>query len=345
MKWFNNTSQTAGLEIYNGGLRLARFSVKPERGHVIRSSSCSLPRDTLNVSFQTENIQNSEAFRQAIKVAMASCSMTKGKKVGISLPREAVKMVVLPFEDIPVKKEAAMELIKWTVTRNLPVSIRDISVSWHDMGKDDQGRQVLLVAMAAEAVLAQYRQEMVSAGVLPVTLSSTALNRYNFYADFLPGRGGCVYLDISEYFITMAGFLEEIPLFFKTVKRGFVCGRLSMRSMEKAGKCVQNETASKHNGCDNEIFLMIDHCLHGWEEISFIQGVIVSNEADRAKTTRYLQQKGVDDVIIVASEGLFRAANDEYVVLSDQETAQFAAAAGAAQIRAQGKNGVVHETH
>lgn len=239
MKLFKGSKVAAGLEVFDGGLRVGLFSQKEKGCCLERGASLSLPEDILKISFKTENILDPEGFKKEVKKILNLCHF-KGGRLGVSLPHGTVKLMLQSFQEFPGDKQEMNALVKWTVTRKLALPPHGMTISWTPMGKDTKGHQVLLVAMMSELVLAQYRKELQSTGAIPVGFTPTAMNRFNFYASVLPMKGSCLYLALSRWVVTVAGFTDGVPLFFKTFRKGFL-----------------------HGGMDRhcrDIALVLDHC-------------------------------------------------------------------------------------
>jgi hypothetical protein len=147
------------------------------------------------------------------------------------------------------------------------------------MCRDAKGGQVLLVAMMSPSVLAQYRKEIQSIGAVPMGFSPTALNQFNLYASVLPVKGSCLYLALSKWLVTLAGFTEGIPLFFKTFRKGFLNGGMD------------------HHGRD--FSLMLDHCLMSCPGMVFSRIFVGLHGVKIENLQALLREKGISHVTIL----------------------------------------------
>jgi len=278
MKLFTGTKVAAGMEIFDGGLRGGLFS-QQDKGYCLeRGASLTLPEEILRISFKTENILDTEGFKKAVKKVLNVCRF-KGGRLGVSLPHGTVKLMLQSFQELPGDKREMKELITWTVTRNLTIPPHDIKISWSPMGEDTQGRQVLLVAMMSEPVLAQYRNEIQSTGATPVGFAPTALNRFNFYSSVLPMKGSCLYLALSRWGVTVAGFTKGLPLFFKTFRKGFLYGGVDRHCYD--------------------VSLVLDHCLMICPGLVFSHVFLAFHGGKIKKIQTLLRGKGLSHATIL----------------------------------------------
>ncbi|SMC50054.1 hypothetical protein SAMN02746065_10366 [Desulfocicer vacuolatum DSM 3385] len=278
MNLFKKIKSAAGLEVFDKGLRGGLFLQKDNLCSLERGASLSLSEEILKTSFKTENILDPDGFKDAVKKILGTCHF-KGGRLGVSLPHATVKLRLHSFQELPGDIRESNELVKWTATRNLAVSPHDIKISWSPMGKDGQGRHVLLVAMISKSVLTQYRKEIQSIGAIPVGFGPTALNRFNFYASALPMDGSFLYLEVSKWVVTLAGFKQGSPLFFKTFRKGFLYGGIDRQT--------------------HDVSLMLDHCLMNCAEIQFSRIFLVFQGGKIVNIQTLLREKSFSHLTIL----------------------------------------------
>ncbi|GAB6144233.1 hypothetical protein [Desulfocicer niacini] len=278
MKLFKSKKTAIGMEIFDGGFRAGLFSRKNSGYCLEKGVTSPMPEDVLKISFKTQNILDPEAFKKNVKKGLNLCRF-KGGRLGICLPHETVKLTIHCFQELPEEIPEIDALVRWSVTRKLAFPAQDMAISWTSMGRDARRGQVLLVAMMSQLVLAQYRKEIQSIGAVPMGFSPAVMNRFNLYVSALPVTGSCLYLALSKWVVTLAGFTEGVPLFFKTFRKGFLHG-----GMDRHGR---------------DVSLMLDHCFMNCPGILFSR-VFVDLHGVKVKNLEVLlREKGIGHVTIL----------------------------------------------
>lgn len=219
MKIFPSHRLKAGIEISPGDIKSALL-LKKEEGVLIRTLSLvNIPGETLKPSFKLENIIDENAFHSCLKKC---CKTVEFKKAGVALPDAAIKVLIKTFTDLPKGAREVDELILWTVSTALHLDADQIRVSWKNMGRNLENKNVFFIALGLDDVLAQYEAAFKRAGITPGGLSPAGLNQFDFYSKILPPTGRVAYLGLFDDFLNIFVFNGGVPIFYRLIKKGFL---------------------------------------------------------------------------------------------------------------------------
>jgi len=180
-------------------------------------SDVKMPAQTLKPSFKKENIINLDSFHDSLK---KTCRAIKVKKIGVALPDSCVKVLVKTYKALPKEIAKIDEMVSWDISSSLKLSAKELRIGWKKMGKDSDNAHVLLIVLGMENIITQYEQAFKHLGVTPLMLTPAGLNQFNFYSSILPSKGTIAYLGLFDDFLNLFVFSDNIPLFYKTIKKG-----------------------------------------------------------------------------------------------------------------------------
>ena len=219
MKFLMQERKYTGVEISQECIINAVLSNKKKCRLLKRCFLYPLPDDTVKPSFKRENILHPEHFRRALQKSLKKSRIKRGD-IAVSLPNESVKILVRQFTDLPRDKAEKNEMVLWNAASTLGLSINDIKVAWQPMGTAADGNQTLLIALASKNVLAQYELEIKKAGFYPKVLSPAGIHQFNFFSSAVSEKGSVAYLGLFGNYVTIFIFIDSIPVFYKTIKKG-----------------------------------------------------------------------------------------------------------------------------
>jgi type IV pilus assembly protein PilM len=158
-------------------------AMRPERWAVR-----DLPPDALRPQPVRENLAAPTAVAEAVRSAIEEAqSVNPGKRrreIALLLPDMSVRVTVLSFDQLPVKTEEILPLIRFRLKKSVPFDMDDAAIAWRLMGrregqgegKDKNQSRELLVSVTPRAIVRQYEAIFEQLGYLPgeVTVSTVA---------------------------------------------------------------------------------------------------------------------------------------------------------------------------
>jgi type IV pilus assembly protein PilM len=168
--WLNampHPSQVA--EIASGHVAVARWGM---RGGLEASAVEPLPAGAVMPSPVETNITQPDAVRDALRRVFSKLAH-RGAPLALLIPDPAVRVFVLPFENLPRRSEDALPLLRWRLKKSVPFDVDESTVSWMRQKSRDGGLEVVTV-IAQRRIVREYEELLESVGARPgVVLSST----------------------------------------------------------------------------------------------------------------------------------------------------------------------------
>ncbi len=209
----------AGIEISSDTLRSALVYEKRKKFTIKHLSDLTIPTDVIKPSFKKENILDETTFLDLFK---KNCDGLKIKKLNIALPDAAVRIIIRKFKELPTKTLEINDMISWSISKSLNVSIDDIRISWNDMGIDKDDNHVFMIVLGLKSIIEQYEKIFKKAGVHTNMLAPAAINQFNFYSSLIPEKQNVAFLALFNEYINIFVFENRTPIFYKTIKKGLL---------------------------------------------------------------------------------------------------------------------------
>ncbi|MGH9739792.1 MAG: type IV pilus biogenesis protein PilM [Candidatus Acidiferrales bacterium] len=157
-------------EISSGHVAAARWGAS--RGALEAFAVEDLPGGSVMPSPVETNITQPEAVRQALRRIFSKVSH-RGAPLALLIPDPALRVFVLPLENLPRKADDALPLLRWRLKKSVPFDVDETTVSWmRQAGRD--GSLEVVAAIARHRIVREYEELLESVDVRPgVVLSST----------------------------------------------------------------------------------------------------------------------------------------------------------------------------
>jgi len=181
-----------GLEVGHNVLRAAVVGGKAGSRHIVHLDSIPLAAGTMNESFTIPNIQDRQAFIDA--VGKLSGRMGRhGRRVNVALPDYAGRVVMLDFETVPKKADDAANMIKWRLKKLMPFDIGQAVLRYQYLGEfreKDGAAHRYVTALIKSDIVEQYEMALDEAGLKPGRMDLASFCVWNLYRDYLTRETG-----------------------------------------------------------------------------------------------------------------------------------------------------------
>jgi Tfp pilus assembly PilM family ATPase len=209
-----------GLEIGETDVKIAQVAREKRGWRLLSCGHVPLPQDTLKLSYKTENINDPQAFIETVENALGHLSV-RVSRVGLSLPNEVVRVTIQRYTELPKSRSEREKMITWWSKKSVPFPIDRARIAHQQMGKNDRGENILVVAIAFEDVIKEYELNLRELKIHPEVIRPRGINHYDFYCDRIPPSGTNAFLGLFERFFTYFVFEEGQLVFYRGFKRGF----------------------------------------------------------------------------------------------------------------------------
>jgi type IV pilus assembly protein PilM len=142
------------------------------RGGLEASAVENLPAGAVMPSPVEPNVTQPQAVRDALRRVFSSFPH-RAAPLALLVPDMAVRVFVLPFENLPRKTDDALQLLRWRLKKSVPFDVDETTVSWMRQAGREGGLEVV-TAIARRRILREYEELLESVDARPgVVLSST----------------------------------------------------------------------------------------------------------------------------------------------------------------------------
>lgn len=142
------------------GPRLEAYAIEP------------LPAGALMPSPVETNVTQPDAARAAVQRVFSRVGELSGP-VALLIPDPVVRVFILPFEDLPRRREDALQLLRWRLKKSVPFDVEETVVSWSEQKARNATLEVV-AAVARQGIVREYESLVEAFQAQPtVTLSST----------------------------------------------------------------------------------------------------------------------------------------------------------------------------
>jgi type IV pilus assembly protein PilM len=141
--------RTLGIASLNGGSRLGS------------AASLELPEGTLRLSLTEPNIQDRDAFRRVLAMALERTGLKGRKSVGLVLPDPVARVVLLPASELSLPGTSFGDLLRFRLKKTVPFDVQEAQVAALPGGES----RLTVVGAVARAVLRDYEEALAAEGL------------------------------------------------------------------------------------------------------------------------------------------------------------------------------------
>jgi type IV pilus assembly protein PilM len=206
--------QALGIEIAQGGLKMALVGGKKGAPRLDASGIASFPADTVRFSLKEPNVQNPEVFVAKVRETYLLL-LGKTKRVSVSLPDAAGRVLILDLETRFRSREEGADIIRWKLKKNFPFDIQEAHLDFQVLQEKDTGEISTLVALVSQQVVRQYEDLLVQAGLQPNRIDFTTFNMYRLFAERFDLSEDYAFLACHGGVISVLVFADGVMTFYR----------------------------------------------------------------------------------------------------------------------------------
>ena len=199
--------------------RLSRGKTNPQITH---AKSYRLAAGTFTPAVVTPEVANEGSLADALRRLRMETG--KWERVSVLLPDSWFRINIIDIPSLPERQKEAMEVVRWSLKRTLPIPPDALRVTWMVLSKSNAGVK-LLVLSAVEKTLANIEKIFASSGFEVILIEPIGLNIWNAVAvrEALSSDGRTndrLFLYVRDTEFTTAVFRGEQPLFIRSRNLG-----------------------------------------------------------------------------------------------------------------------------
>ena len=241
MTLFPIARPSLGLSITNDSVSLVEIQRKWRGGTFRRIAQETLPSDVIQFSPAKPNIMDLKAFSESLRL------LVKGLKppqpIALSLPDLCARMAALEFSSFPKKPAEREAILSWrfqqdfnisTTNSRLAYSVYDPQKSKKTLPKEN-GNVIRVFATAIQhAIIEQYEEACLQAGLLPLTVGISSLDVFDLYRqtiqesiDTASNRSSLsstelFFLHLTDWGFFFSAFRDNFPVFVRAKSLRFL---------------------------------------------------------------------------------------------------------------------------
>jgi type IV pilus assembly protein PilM len=191
--------------------RLARGKKDPQ---IVQAKSFRVAEDVFTPAVVTPELSNPAALSETLRrLRMESGRWDRGS---LLLPDSWFRINILDLPSLPEKTSEAMEVVRWSLKRSLPLDPSTLRVAYEVLSRDASGVKVLVVS-AVDATLSAIEKTFAAAGIDVVLIEPVGLNIWNAIAiRETPTSNNRLFFYLREHDFTTAVFRGSQPLFIRS---------------------------------------------------------------------------------------------------------------------------------
>ncbi|RII27041.1 MAG: pilus assembly protein PilM [Geobacter sp.] len=176
--------KAVGLELCQEGARFVLVSGKRSQPQLDEFRVAAFAPDTVKLSYREPNVLNQGAFVATIRENYLQL-LTGARKVAVSIPDAAGRVVLLDLETRFKNKDEGADIIRWKLKKNFPFNVNEMHLDYQIIQEKETGEISTLISLIARQVITQYEDLLSEAGLEPNRIDFTTFNLYRLFASRL----------------------------------------------------------------------------------------------------------------------------------------------------------------
>jgi len=201
------SSKSLGLELFQNGFAIvlasgSQFNPKIEKYEIIR-----LPGEVIKPSLKETNIIEPSVLNNALSDSYLKL-LTKVKRVSVSIPDAAGRVLLLEVEAPLKNKEEGIDHVKWKLKKSFPIDINDVHLDYQLLRKEENGTSRLIVGLVSKAVISEYEDMILELGLEPNIIDFSAFNLHRLFAPRLDINDNLTFISIYRGVLSVMIFQD-----------------------------------------------------------------------------------------------------------------------------------------
>lgn len=170
-----------GIEIFQNGVAMVLASGSKSSPIVERHEITRLPGDVIKPSLKDTNIIEPSVLKSALSDTYLKL-LTKTKRVSLSIPDSAGRVLLLEVESPLKNKEEGIDHVKWKLKKSFPVDLNEVHLDYQVLRQNDDGFSHVLVGIVSRTVINEYEEILLEMGLEPYLIDFSSFNLYRLFA-------------------------------------------------------------------------------------------------------------------------------------------------------------------
>lgn len=196
------------------GLLHARLGRGKSGPRIVQAKTYRLAADTFTPAVVTPDVTNEASLAEALRRMRNETG--RWDKVSLLLPDSWFRINIVDLPQFSERNGNAMEVVRWSLKRTLPISPDELRIAYEVLSKDAQKAKVLILS-AVQKTLATIERAFAAIGVEIILVEPVGLNIWNAIAVREPeGATNRLFVYVRDTEFTTAVFRGSQPLFIRS---------------------------------------------------------------------------------------------------------------------------------
>jgi type IV pilus assembly protein PilM len=176
--------RSLGVEIYQDGCSFLLASGRRVAPVIDKFETAVFPADSLRLSIKETNIADPAVLQPLLAEAYTRLG-TDLKRVSLSIPDLAGRIMMLEMDSLPKSREEGIEHVKWKLKKSFPVDLNDMHLDYQPLAASEQGGAKVIAAVVSRGVISGYEDLFTAIGLEPAFIDFSTFNLYRLFAEKL----------------------------------------------------------------------------------------------------------------------------------------------------------------
>jgi len=210
---FSRTS--LGVEINPTGVAFALLGGSAAEPRLERIACAALPQGCLRSSLRELNVLDPQSFCETVRNAY-NLLLYRGTRLSVTLPDTVGRIVMLDVEGRFKSHAEGQDIIRWKLKKSLPFDLADTHIDYQQMSVRENGDMALMVALVSRAVISQYEELLMEAGLTPARIDFNSFNLYRAFESRLAPQENVALVSFYDSTLGIMIFANGILEFQRT---------------------------------------------------------------------------------------------------------------------------------
>lgn len=175
--WMRPQYPLVAVELREDAVVTVRLARQRGHYHLGGYGHRALREGVFNPGLMKTQLDDPTGFVRAVIESLQLAGATGSARISVAVPDTIARVFIVDLEELPISYSQATEVIRWRIKKSIPFRIEEARLSWQQLGRLEDGRVQVLVAVAPDASLRPVEELLTAAGLRVglIDLSSFAL--------------------------------------------------------------------------------------------------------------------------------------------------------------------------
>lgn len=205
---------SAGIEISPSGVSSVLVGGSSSAPFLQKIGYAPFEAGVVRATLRDFNILNPDAFVATVR-SSHNLLLRSATRVSVSLPDASGRVMILDIEGRFKSRSEALDVIRWKLKKSLPFDPADTHLDFQQLTVRENGDLALLVALVSRAVIEQYEELLVKAGLMPARIDFNVFSICRLFQERQALLDDFVMVIFYGGSLSILGFYQGIPEFIR----------------------------------------------------------------------------------------------------------------------------------